>query len=130
MKEKILHRQICEYIRNQYPKILFNTDLSGIKLTMGQAKQIKNLRSNKGFPDLVIYEPKGGFAGLFLELKASSPYKKDGQLYKDEHLKNQHRVINILLGKGYLACFVWTFDFAKQVIDDYMNENTGIEIKK
>lgn len=29
MKEKTLHRGVCDYIRLQYPGTMFNTDLSG-----------------------------------------------------------------------------------------------------
>ena len=67
--EENLQIAVCNYLRAQYPKVLFNSDLSGIKLTMGQAVKAKKLRSSKGFPDLVIYEPRGNYHALFLELK-------------------------------------------------------------
>ena len=69
LKEESLHLAVCNYIRMQYPNVLFNSDMSGVKLTMGQAIKAKRLRSCKGFPDLVIYEPRGEHKGLFIELK-------------------------------------------------------------
>ena len=69
LKEENLHLAVCNYIRMQYPDVLFNSDMSGVKLTMGQAIKAKRLRSCKGFPDLVIYEPRGEHKGLFIELK-------------------------------------------------------------
>ena len=58
MKEDKLHKSICDYIKLQYPKVIFNTDLSGIKLSIGMAKKVKGLRSSNSFPDITIYEPR------------------------------------------------------------------------
>lgn len=130
LTEKQLHKQICDYLKLQYPNVLFNTDLSGIKLSIGQAKQLKHLRSSKGFPDIVIYELSFAFASdfkeqsdyyaLFLEVKKESPFKKDGSIKKNNHLIEQWQMINDLNSRGYKAAFVWTFDIAKKIIDNYL----------
>ena len=115
MSEKTLHRAVCDYIRYQYPEVLFNTDLSGsMKLTIGQAKALKNLRSCRGWPDLFIAEPRGGFCGMFLELKI------EGKVYNTQHIKEQKQMIEILNKKGYFAFMACGFDEAKKVIDAYM----------
>ena len=121
MKEENLHLAICDYIRLQYPNVLFNSDLSGIKLTMGQAVKAKKLRSSKGFPDLVIYEPRCNCHALFLELKREGEkiLNKNGDL-KTDHLKEQDEIISKLCAKGYLACFAIGFDEAKRIIDLYL----------
>jgi hypothetical protein len=131
MKEENLHKAICDYIKLQYPKVIFNTDLSGIRLTQGQAREVKNLRSGNGFPDIVIYEPKGEivhnnivtylYCGLFLEVKKESPYKKDGKLKSNKHLENQDKMHQELRKRGYMAQFVWDFDNTKFIIDNYLN---------
>jgi hypothetical protein len=59
---------------------------------------------------------------LFLELKITSPYKKDGSLKKDEHLEAQQKTINDLKLKGYLALFCWDFETAINTITDYLNK--------
>ena len=123
MNEKTLHKQVCEYIRYQYPTAIFNSDLSGsTKLTIGQAVQIKHLRSSKGFPDIVIYEPKGEYHGLFLELKVEGTklLKKDGITYISDHIDEQNKMIMQLSMRGYFADFVIGFDQAKSRIDWYM----------
>ena len=123
MNEKTLHKQVCEYIRYQYPTAIFNSDLSGsMKLTIGQAVQIKYLRSSKGFPDIVIYEPKGEYHGLFLELKVEGTklFKKDGINYISDHIDEQNKMIMQLSMRGYFADFVIGFDQAKARIDWYM----------
>ena len=129
MTEKQLHKQICTYLKMQYPKALFNTDMSGLKLTIGQSVQAKQLRSNNGFPDIVIYENctiiKDGkypeiYSALFLEVKKETPFKKNGILKKNKHLFEQQQMINQLNTKKYKAAFVWSFDMAKTIIDNYL----------
>lgn len=123
MKESVLHRQVCAYLKMQYPDVIFNTDLSGIKLTIGQSVQIKGLRSGRAFPDLVIYEPRNGRAGLFIELKAKNIYRKDGQLFNNTHILEQRDMLKALIKKGYDAEFAVGFDEAKKIIDNYLSND-------
>lgn len=127
--EKTVHRAVCDYIKYQYPSVLFNTDMSGIRLTKGQAANAKQLRSNNGFPDIVIYKPKTvtvlekkelKFA-LFLELKREGEkiFKMNAEP-KNEHISNQIKVIKKLNSLGYYAVFCIGFDEAKNVIDWYL----------
>ena len=124
LSEKELHKQICNYIKLQYPNVLFNTDMSGLKLTLGQAVQAKKLRSCNGFPDIVIYEHRlhdTYYGALFLEVKKESPYKKDSnELKKSEHVEIQDKLHIDLRLKGYYVEFVWTFEMAKNIIDKYL----------
>ena len=120
MTEEQLHKHICHYIKIQYPKVLFNTDLSGIRLTKGTAKKVKSLRSNKGFPDIVIYKKTKYYNALFLEVKKETPYKKHGKLKKNERLQQQQEVMKRLNREGYMALFVWNFETAKLIIDEHM----------
>lgn len=115
------HKQLCDYIRLQHPSILFNTDMSGIKLTIGQATQAKKLRSERGFPDLMIFEPRNGWNGLFIELKRTGEkiFKKNGEL-KTDHLREQSEVLEKLFKRGYLAMFCIGFEEAKNAIDQYL----------
>lgn len=126
MKEENLHLAVCNYIRMQYPNVLFNSDMSGVKLTMGQAIKAKNLRSCKGFPDLVIYEPRGNFKALFLELKREGEnlFKKNGE-FRSEHLKEQAHLMQQLRNKGYMCSFAVGFDEAKMYIDNYLYGSNG-----
>lgn len=121
MSEKAEHRQVCRYLRLQYPGVIFNTDLSGIKLNQGQAISVKSLRSSNGFPDIVIYEPRHGFNGLFIELKRTGEviYKKDGTP-KTDHLKEQELMLSNLNKRGYCAKFAIGFEQAKDLIDWYL----------
>jgi len=121
-KEAIIHMQICTYIRTQYPDVIFTTEASGLRLTIGQAKKMKGFRSGSGLPDLWIMEPKANYHGLFIELKADGEKltKKNGD-WINEHIKEQSLVINRLNIKGYRASFQRGFDNAKSEIYWYMN---------
>jgi len=122
-KEGSLHIAVCRYIAMQYPDVIFNTDLSGIRLTMGQAMQIKRLRSSNAFPDLVIYHNNLYYPGLFIELKHRDAklLRKDGFLCSDPHLREQNLMLHELENHGYCARFGWGFDKTKEMIDWYMN---------
>ena len=112
MSEAIIHKQICNYIRMQYPDVIFTSEPSGMRLPIGQAKKLKDLRSGNKLPDLWILEPRGTWHGLLIELKA-----KDAK--KTKRSKEQALMLRRLIGKGYYAQFAWGFDAAKQLIDEY-----------
>lgn len=121
MSEYQEHLQICNYLSTYYPNVLFTTDLSGVKLSMGTAKKVKNLKSCRGFPDLFILQPNRNFKGLFIELKRTGEklFKKDGS-YKSDHLQEQSEAIKRLNDLGYLATFCIGSDSAIDIIDNYL----------
>ena len=122
MSEKTLHRAVCDYIRCQYKDCLFNSDLSGVRVTPGLGGQLPSLRSRNGFPDLVIYEAHNKYHGLFLELKKEGEklYKKNGQP-ASEHIAEQLECLLELRMRGYKAEAAVGFSEAKSLIDDYLN---------
>jgi hypothetical protein len=120
--EATVHSQVCKYLNYQYPKVLFNTDLSGIKLTIGQARKVKSLRSGRAWPDIFISEPRSPYHGLYLELKAPNVniVKQNGELVSNEHIKEQYDMLCELEKRGYCARFACGFDQAKLIIDEYL----------
>ena len=78
MTESELQTKVADYIRLQYPKVLFHSDYgSGVKLTARQAAIQKRQNGGlKGWPDMFIAEPFKEWHGLFIELK------KDGTRLK------------------------------------------------
>lgn len=121
MSEKIEHKQVCDYLKTQYPKIIFNTDASGVKLTIGQAVQMKKLRSSNSFPDITIYEPRNEYHGLFIEMKKTGErlFKKDGTPVSP-HVAEQLELIEKLNSKGYYSKMCVGFEHAKKTIDFYL----------
>lgn len=137
MTESDLQVMVADYLRLQYPNVLFHSDFgSGIKLTKGQA--IKQKRQNggmRGYPDMVILEPRkkliskgehtrlyATFSGLFLELKKEGTRlkKKDGT-WATEHIAEQANYLQALRDRRYEAYFAVGFEQAKEIIDSYLS---------
>lgn len=60
MKESTLQCHVADYLRLQYPHVLFHSDFgAGLKLTPGQAaKQKRQNGGRRAWPDLFIAEPR------------------------------------------------------------------------
>lgn len=124
-QEKNLHQQVVDYLKYQYPNVLFRTDFAaGIKMTIGQAVKHKKLQKCKSWPDLFIAEPVGEMKGLFLELKKhyNEVYLLKGQIRKDVHINEQAALLNDLRNKGYMAEFGLGFEHTKFLIDNYLRD--------
>ena len=121
-QEEKLQIAICRYTKYQYPKIVFNSDQSGLSTSIGQAVKMKKARSNHAQLDVVILKSKYPYHALILEVKKSKEeiFKKDGGYRKSEHLQDQINTKSILEEDSYAVHFVWSLDMAKEIIDNYM----------
>lgn len=122
-----LQKQVCQYLNIQYPKVMYLSDtVAAVKLTIPQ--QVRNKAIQKeGFkcPDLLILQPNKYNSGLFIELKAKTPYKSNGfVLLSNPHVEAQAETLNQLNKIGYYACFSWSFEDCKSIIDSYMKDAT------
>jgi len=121
-KEQDIHIAICKYIKLKYPNTIFTSESSGIRVGWYQAKMLKEMRSSAGLPDIMIFEPRKSYYGLFLEVKREdfAVYKKDGGIVSNSHIQEQEEMLYRLKQRGYLASFVRGFDDAKVLIDYYL----------
>lgn len=135
--EEQIQLAIVNYIRYQYPDVIFRSDAGGIKLTAGQARKMAALNGNiRGYPDLFIAKPKlrqtkdglPAFThGLFIELKKDGTkiLKKDGSYVADKHIREQAKILQALERAGYQASFAVGYEQAKRIIDDYIGRKKG-----
>ena len=123
-EEKQLAYVLAEYLSLQYPFVIYRFDVGAdIRLTIGQATTIKDkLRHKRGFPDLMIFEARHGFHGLFIELKKDRDevYKKDGGMRESKHIREQWEMLKKLRLKGYSAVFGCGFEDCRKSIDWYL----------
>lgn len=121
MSEYTTHKSVANYIKLQYPNVIFTSDSSGIKLSMGSALKMLALKSENKIPDMIILSPNKKYHGLIIEIKKieKSPYLKDGSLSKVKHVQEQNKTLEILSKIGYKAVFGVGFDNCKQIIDEY-----------
>lgn len=136
-KEASVHYQVAQYMKLQYPDVIFRTDFAaGIRMTMGQAVKHKSLQSSRAYPDLFVAKvvpsdgiggklsitrPDAGYAGLYIELKRpNTKLKKQNGEWASEHIAEQAEVLEKLRAEGYKAEFAVGFEEAKQIIDEYL----------
>ena len=121
MSEYTTHKAVANYIKLQYPNVIFTSDSSGIKLSMGSALKMLALKSENKIPDMIILSPNKKYHGLIIEIKKieKSPYLKDGSISKVKHVQEQNKTLEILSKIGYKAVFGVGFDNCKQIIDEY-----------
>ena len=119
--EARLQQQVVRYVRYQYPKIMFKCDLNGVHLTIAQYTKLKALGNTKGHPDLVFYEARHGYNGLFIELKIDKTrlFSSTGNPVT-EHIREQNAYLEELRQRGYKAEFAVGFAQAKEIIDEYL----------
>jgi hypothetical protein len=122
--ENLLHKQLCQWMKMQYPNIVFRSGMEGFHLSEQDAQFATIINSHTGFPDLLIFERRGPSVGLAIELKKEGAplYKKDRTtLRKSEHLERQASVLALLAERGWSTCFAQGWDEAVQTIKDYLN---------
>lgn len=121
-----LQKLVTGYLNYRYPDVLFLSDVrASLKLTIPQAVRSKQIQhASFACPDMVIFEPRGAYHGMFLELKAKSPYLKDGKLSTDAHIQAQAAAMERLTAKGYHCGFYWDFDQIVRAIEEYLMEKT------
>lgn len=121
MSEYTEHKAVSNYLKMQYPKVIFTSDSSGIRLSIGNAKKMLALKANYKIPDLIILHPNQNYNGLIIEIKekSKSPFLKDGSLSKNKHVQSQNETLEMLQKCGYKAVFGVGFDNCKNIIDRY-----------
>jgi hypothetical protein len=112
MDESKIQEAVVNYIRWNLQGVLYTASAGGMRTSMSQARKMKRMGYTAGTPDLCILEPKGGYHGLFIELKTPK-----GRPDPDG---NQDRFIAGLKCRGYAACFCYGHQEAIAVIDHYM----------
>ena len=123
-KEEKIQSALARYIRMQYPEVVFTSESSGIRVSIGVAVQMKAQRSKHELPDMIILKSNSKYNGLVIELKKDRKeiYKKDGTFKKSEHIDGQRETLRLLKAQGYMAVFACGFEEAKNIVDYYMNE--------
>lgn len=134
--EQNLQKQVCSYLRVQYPNVIFRSDFaSGLHLSQYQANTHKSLQSSRAWPDLFIYQPMQHankfYCGLAIELKKDgTPVilktgSRKGHISSNPHIQEQAALLKDLNRLGYYANFCVGFDEAVKLIDWYFKKPTN-----
>jgi len=112
MSEQKLQTAIVKYIQLKHPNARYCASLGGIRTSFKQAIKAKATGYVKGFPDLQITEARGGYFGLFLEIKQEKRYAT----------KEQKEWITDLTARGYKALITKGLDDTITAIDNYLKQ--------
>ncbi len=77
----------------------------------------KSRRLAPGFPDISLNEGRGGYFGLFLELKRNCIYPPSVQ--RGATWKAQRAWLTRLANEHYYACMTFGWDEARKIIEMY-----------
>jgi hypothetical protein len=104
-----VQKAVIDYIKYQYPHVLYCASAGGVRTSMKQAIKMKATGYVKGVPDLQIFEPVGNYHGLLIEIKD----------LKGVVSKEQKQWIKDLNDRGYYATYCKGVESTIKVIDDY-----------
>lgn len=108
--EHNIQRAVVMYLRYQYPDALYCASAGGLFTSKSQGAKMVAAGYVKGYPDLAIYETRGGYHGLFIELKSLTGKTSPEQL----------NWIAKLMERGYYAQVCKGTDQATKLIDLYL----------
>lgn len=124
MSEERLQTEVINWIKEKHPDARYCASLGGIYTGPRQAIKAKRTGYSRGFPDLQITEARGGYFGLFIEIKT----------IKGRATSVQKEWIDDLNLRGYHAEICKGLPAVVKCIEDYMslaetigNENIDYE---
>lgn len=105
---------VVKYLRLAYPTALYCASAGGMWTSDSQRIKMAKTGYVKGFPDLFVYEPRGEFHGLAIEMK-----RVKGSKIEPEQIEWQEQLRN----RGYASYICKGNEEAIKVIDEYFNTN-------
>ena len=109
MKEYQLQKAVCKYL--DLKNVLYCGSMGGqYQIFKSQRIKSKQTGYKKGFPDIFIYEPRGDYHGLAIELKVG--YNKP--------TIEQLNWLQKLTDKGYLATTCKGIEESIAIINKYL----------
>lgn len=108
--EDIIQMVVVRHLKTHYPAALFTISPSGMRLPIGVARKFKMMGYRAGTPDLLIFEPKGNYHGLFIELKSEG-----GRASPEQKMFSAE-----LIQRGYCCMLCFGAATAIYEIDRYM----------
>lgn len=116
--EDHIHKAIIDYIRYQYPGVAVAHPANEGKRTRFEQFKIKYLGVSPGLLDILVFEKRGKYSGLAIEVKAG----------KNRPTENQELWLERLTRSGWLAGWFNNFDDAKKLVDGYFNLPDVVDI--
>ena len=107
-KEDDLQKQVAKYL--DLKKVLWCHVANERKTSFQAGARLKAKGVKSGVPDCLIFEPNKEFNGLAIELKVKP----------NKTTENQNKWLNKLYDNHWECRVAYTFDEAKEIIDEYL----------
>jgi hypothetical protein len=118
-REYLIQREFVKYIKLKWRNsILYCASAGGLHTSYMQAAKMKAAGYVKGYPDMTILEPAGGYHGLFIEIKA-----EEGSPTKEQRAWAQK-----LNARGYKAVIAKGLEECIDELENYLRN--GKEARK
>lgn len=103
--------KVANFMRAQYPHILFTASAGGMRTSIGTAVKMRQMGYSRGTPDLMIFHTHPVYSALFIEMKAA---------HKGDTSKDQDLWLERLNALGYKAIVCHGAAEAEQAIAKYV----------
>lgn len=113
------HVVVTRHLRIYYPDCLFTIAPNGMKLPISVASLLKLMGYRAGTSDILIFEARKGYHGLFIEMKK----KKGGKVSSNQDTFRQEA-----LDRGYKAVIAQGSQIAIAFIEDYLGPSRKMNI--
>ncbi len=127
--EDSLNIACANYMRLQYPKVLFTHVPNGGSRNAIEAAKLKKMGVSKGCPDLLIFHRTSGCAGLAIELKVKyTKVLKSGTIKETPNMPTPEQMqwLEDLYNQNWSTHVIYSLDEFRVVVDGYMLGCSGI----
>jgi hypothetical protein len=111
MTEAQEQQRVVDYIHKTLPDVLLTCTGAGLGFHARHQKKMNTLGYLRGTPDLLVFEPRGAFHGLMIEMKSATGDVKP----------HQKEIMDKLRARGYRAHVCFGADQAIQIVNDYFS---------
>lgn len=127
-----IQKALAEWMIEEYPGVIFRSDLGGIFMPIGLALKAKRIQSPDHYPDFFVARCHAGWAGLYLELKKERAeyLKVDGTLRQNKHIIKQIDCLTKLAAAGYCSMFAGGLEEAKEIISWYLAQSPTVTLER
>lgn len=102
---------VVRHLRILYPKLLLTISPQGNKISVRQGRQFKAMGYVAGTPDIMIFEARGKYHGLHIELKTKTGKWQDVQKLWADRVER----------RGYCYRLCRGYDEAIRAVEEYMS---------
>lgn len=107
------------FMENKYPELRFMFHVpNGGKRDLKTAAKLKTEGVKSGVPDIELPVGRGGYLGLFIEMKVG----------RNKTSENQDEWLTGLAEQGYKTAVCYGWEEASKLIEDYMKQIKTIDI--